>query len=127
MNIPTHLKYSEAHEWIRIEGKQATVGVTDFAQNELGDIVFVELPKVGETLEGGEPFGSMESVKTVSELYSPLSGKVVKVNDALAERPGLVNASPYEEGWLIVIEIADEQQADELWSAEKYAEVYGQA
>lgn len=127
MNIPTHLKYSEAHEWIRIEGKQATVGVTDFAQNELGDIVFVELPKVGGTLEGGEPFGSMESVKTVSELYSPLSGKVVKVNDALAERPGLVNASPYEEGWLIVIEIADEQQADELWSAEKYAEVYGQA
>lgn len=124
MNIPSHLKYSEAHEWIRIEGKQAVVGVTDFAQNELGEIVFVELPKVGDELVGGEPFGSMESVKTVSELYSPISGKVIKINEALSEQPKLVNSSPFEDGWLIVVEIADQKQVDQLWSAEKYAEVY---
>lgn len=124
MNIPSHLKYSEAHEWIRIEHQQAVIGVTDFAQNELGEIVFVELPKVGDTLEGGEPFGSMESVKTVSELYSPVSGKVLKINEALAERPELVNSSPYEDGWLVVVEIADPKQVDKLWTAAQYAEVY---
>lgn len=126
MNVPDHLKYSEEHEWARVEGNRVTVGITDFAQSELGDIVFVELPKVGDTVEFGEPFGSVESVKTVSELYSPVTGKVVEVNGALEDSPESVNKSPYDEGWMIVVEVDDLSQLDKLWSAEKYKETYGQ-
>lgn len=124
MNVPAELKYSEEHEWVRVDGNRATIGITDFAQSELGDIVFVELPEVGDTVEFGEPFGSVESVKTVSELYAPVSGKVVEVNSALADAPEKVNESPYGEGWMIVVEPSDPSELDRLWTADKYAETY---
>ncbi|RKN82085.1 glycine cleavage system protein GcvH [Paenibacillus ginsengarvi] len=126
MNVPDQLKYSEEHEWARLEGNRVTIGITDFAQNELGDIVFVELPKVGDTLEFGEPFGSVESVKTVSELYAPVSGKVVEVNGGLEDAPEHVNKAPYGEGWMVVVELNDVSELDNLWSAERYKETYGQ-
>jgi glycine cleavage system H protein len=124
MNAPQHLKYTEEHEWARVEGNRVTIGITDFAQHELGDIVFVELPEVGATVESGEPFGSVESVKTVSELYAPVSGKVVEVNEALIDAPEKVNESPYEDGWMIVVEMSDPSELDRLWTAEKYVETY---
>jgi len=125
MNVPAHLKYTEEHEWVSVEGKLATVGITEFAQGELGDIVFVELPKVGATVSLGQPFGSVESVKTVSELYAPVTGKVVKVNEALTDAPERINASPYEDGWMIVVEIENDGELEKLWTAEKYIETYG--
>jgi len=125
MNVPAHLKYTEEHEWVSVEGKLATVGITEFAQGELGDIVFVELPKVGATVSFGEPFGSVESVKTVSELYAPVTGTVVKVNEALTDAPERINASPYEDGWMIVVEIDNDGELEQLWTAEKYIETYG--
>ena len=101
MSIPNNLRYSEEHEWVKTEGNEVVIGITHFAQSELGDIVFVELPEVGATIEADEPFGSVESVKTVSELYAPVSGKVVAVNEELSDQPELVNESPYEgDGWL---------------------------
>lgn len=126
MNVPAELKYSEEHEWARAEGNRVTIGITDFAQSELGDIVFVELPKVGDRVEFGEPFGSVESVKTVSELYAPVTGKVVEVNGALEDAPEQVNKSPYGDGWMIVVEIDDVSELDKLWSADKYKETYGE-
>lgn len=126
MKVPAGLKYSEEHEWARIEGNRVTIGVTDFAQSELGDIVFVELPEVGNTVEFGEPFGSVESVKTVSELYAPVSGKILEVNTSLLDSPEKVNESPYEEAWMIVVEISDSSELDKLWTAEKYIETYGE-
>lgn len=126
MNVPAGLKYSEEHEWARIEGNRITIGITDFAQSELGDIVFVELPNVGDTVEFGEPFGSVESVKTVSELYAPVSGKVLEVNSALLDSPEKVNESPYNEAWMIVVEISDAAELEKLWTAEKYIETYGE-
>ncbi|MEI7028128.1 glycine cleavage system protein GcvH [Paenibacillus sp. y28] len=125
MNLPSDLKYSVEHEWARIEGNRITVGITDFAQNELGDIVFVELPEIGAEVQYGEPFGSVESVKTVSELYAPVSGKIVSINAALTDSPEKVNEAPYEAGWMIVIEMADPSDLDKLWSPQKYAETYG--
>lgn len=124
MNVPSELKYSEEHEWVRIEDKQVVIGITDFAQSELGDIVFVELPQVGDTVELGEPFGSVESVKTVSELYAPVSGKVVKINEDLEDAPEKVNESSYQEGWMIVVELSDASELDKLWTADKYKETY---
>jgi len=103
MNLPKELKYSEEHEWVKVEGNRVRIGITDFAQSELGDIVFVELPEVGDEVEADEPFGSVESVKTVSELYAPISGKVVEVNDELDDSPEFVNESPYEKAWMIVV------------------------
>ncbi|MEF3302828.1 glycine cleavage system protein GcvH [Paenibacillus sp. GYB003] len=126
MNVPAELKYSEEHEWTKVEGNRVTIGITDFAQSELGDIVFVELPKVGDKVEFGEPFGSVESVKTVSELYAPVTGKVVEVNGSLEDSPEHVNKSPYGEGWMIVVEMDDVSELDKLWSADKYKETYGQ-
>jgi glycine cleavage system H protein len=126
MNLPEQLKYSEEHEWAKVEGNLVTIGLTDFAQNELGDIVFVELPKVGDTVEAGEPFGSCESVKTVSELYAPVSGKVVKTNEALIEDPAKVNTAPYDGGWMIVVELSNASELEKLWTPEKYREVYGE-
>lgn len=125
MEVVKHLKYSENHEWVRVEGTRAVIGMTDFAQEELGMIVFVELPEVGDELKAGEPFGSMESVKTVSEMYAPISGKVIDVNRKLQENPGVINLSPYDNGWMIVLEIADAAQLDNLWDADKYEATYG--
>lgn len=126
MSLPEDLLYSEEHEWIKKEGDQVRIGITDFAQSELGDIVFVELPEVGDEIEADEPFGSVESVKTVSELYAPLSGKVVEVNEDLEDSPELVNESPYENAWMVVVEPADTSEFDDLLSAEQYEAVIGE-
>lgn len=117
--IPEDLKYSEDHEWVRIDGLKATVGITHHAQDQLGDIVFVEVPEVGRELEKGDTFGVVESVKTVSDLFAPVSGKVVKQNEVLVESsssfaPEIVNASPYDKGWMIVVEVSDESAFDDL-------------
>lgn len=120
MNIPTELMYSKEHGWIREEGSDLRIGITDFAQDELGDIMFVELPEVGETIEKDEPFGSVESVKTVSELYAPVSGTVVEVNEQLQDNPELVNESPYDQAWFVVVEPKDDGELDELLTAEEY-------
>jgi glycine cleavage system H protein len=126
VKAPAELKYSEEHEWVKADGNQATIGITEFAQGELGDIVFVELPKAGDWLTLGGPFGSVESVKTVSELYAPVSGKVVKVNEALNESPGKINDSPYGDGWMIVVEMENAEDLDKLWTSQKYIETYGE-
>ncbi|MGG0237202.1 glycine cleavage system protein GcvH [Bacillus rhizoplanae] len=126
MSIPKQLRYSEEHEWVKVDGNQVVIGITDFAQHELGDIVFVELPEVGATIEADEPFGSVESVKTVSELYAPVAGKVVAVNEELNDKPELVNESPYEGAWMIKVEIEDAGQVDNLLTAEQYEEMINQ-
>ncbi len=120
MNIPKELRYSDDHEWIKTDGDKVKIGITDFAQHELGDIVFVELPEIGAEIKAGEPFGSVESVKTVSELYAPVSGKVVEVNEDLNDSPEFVNESPYEKAWIIVIEPSDMTEADKLLTADQY-------
>ena len=120
MTTPKELRYSEEHEWVKTEGDVVRVGITHFAQAELGDIVFVELPEVGATVEADEPFGSVESVKTVSELYAPISGKVVEVNEDLSDNPEYVNESPYEKAWMIVVEPSDSSEIDQLMTAEEY-------
>ena len=120
MDFPEELRYTKEHEWARIEGDVATVGVTDFAQSELGDIVFVELPEEGRSLGAGESFGVAESVKTVSDLYSPVSGEVVGVNQNLESQPELVNAEPYGAGWMVKIKMSDPAEADSLLSASEY-------
>ena len=123
MSIPNNLRYSEEHEWVKTEGNEVVIGITHFAQGELGDIVFVELPEVGATIEADEPFGSVESVKTVSELYAPVSGKVVAVNEELSDSPEFVNESPYEKAWMIVIEPSNVGEVDKLMTAEQYEEM----
>lgn len=123
MSTPKDLRYSEEHEWVKTEEGKARIGITHFAQSELGDIVFVELPQVGDEIKAGDPFGSVESVKTVSELYAPISGKVVEVNSELEDSPEFVNESPYENAWMIVVEPSDASEMDELLSAEKYEEL----
>ncbi len=123
MSIPKDLRYTQEHEWVKIEGNKVRVGITDFAQHELGDIVFVELPEAGDTVTFNEPFGSVESVKTVSELYSPVSGTVVEVNEELSDNPEFVNESPYENAWMVVIELSDESEVEQLLSAEAYEEL----
>ncbi|MCQ6275622.1 glycine cleavage system protein GcvH [Bacillus sp. V3B] len=123
MSTPKELRYSEEHEWVKVEGDKVRVGITDFAQHELGDIVFVELPEVGDELKADEPFGSVESVKTVSELYAPISGKIVEVNEDLNDDPQFVNESPYEKAWMVVVEPADQSEFDKLMSAEQYEEM----
>ncbi|AOV06955.1 glycine cleavage system protein GcvH [Sporosarcina ureilytica] len=120
MNTPKELKYSEEHEWVKDEDGKYRIGITHFAQSELGDIVFVELPEEGDDITAGEPFGSVESVKTVSELYAPISGKVVEVNEELEDSPEFVNESPYEQAWMIVVEPSDASELDSLMSAEEY-------
>ena len=125
MNIPTNLKYTKEHEWVRVEGNTAVIGVTDYAQSELGEIVFVEVETVGETLEEGEVFGTVEAVKTVSELFMPVSGIVEEVNAALEDAPELVNNDPYGDGWMIKVAMTDPSQADQLLSADEYAALIG--
>lgn len=121
--VPQGLRYSEEHEWVKVEGNKMTIGISDFAQAELGDIVFVELPEVGDTLTVNEPFGSVESVKTVSELYAPVSGTVVAVNEDLNDSPEFVNESPYEKAWMVVIEASDASELEKLMTAEQYEEM----
>lgn len=123
MNLPEELKYSKEHEWVKVEDGKVRIGITDFAQSELGDIVFVELPEVGDDIEANEPFGSVESVKTVSELYAPVSGKVVEINEELEDSPEFVNESPYEKAWMIVVELADPSELDNLMTADEYKEM----
>lgn len=123
MSTPKDLRYSEEHEWVKLEDGKVRIGITHFAQSELGDIVFVELPQVGDDIKSNEPFGSVESVKTVSELYAPISGKVVEVNEGLEDSPEFVNESPYENAWMIVVEPSDSSEIDALMTAEQYEEM----
>ena len=120
MNIPADLKYTKDHEWIRVDGDVATIGVTDYAQSELGDVVYVEIETEGETLDSEEVFGTVEAVKTVSDLFMPVGGEVSSVNEKLADAPDLVNQDPYGEGWMIKVKMNDTSQLDGLLSAEDY-------
>ena len=120
MNIPKELKYTNDHEWVKVEGDVVTIGITDFAQGELGDIVYVEIETEGESLDSEEVFGTVEAVKTVSDLFMPVSGEIIEVNPALEDAPETVNDSPYEDGWMIKVKVADKGQLEELMSAEDY-------
>ena len=120
MNVPAELKYTKEHEWIRVDGEVAYVGITDYAQSQLGDIVFVEVETEGDNLEAGDTFGTIEAVKTVSDLYIPVAGEVLEFNSALEDQPDLVNKDPYGEGWIIKIKIENEEQLDGLLSADAY-------
>jgi glycine cleavage system H protein len=125
MNFPSNLKYTKEHEWIRVEGNRAYVGITEFAQGELGDIVFLDIQTAGQDLKEGAIFGTVEAVKTVSDLYMPVSGKVLEVNTGLDANPEKVNQDPYGDGWMIVVELSDPAQADGLMSAEDYSAMVG--
>ena len=125
MNIPSELKYTKDHEWVKIEGDVATIGITDFAQGELGDIVYVEVETVEETLEAEEIFGTVEAVKTVSDLFLPLSGEIIEFNESLEDEPEKVNSDPYGDGWMIKLKCSDLSQADHLLSADDYKELIG--
>lgn len=124
-NIPAELKYVESHEWVRIEGDVATVGITDFAQSELGDVVFVELTNVGRMLQAGDVFGQVESVKSVSDLYAPVSGEVIAVNERLGAASELVNSDPYGDGYLLQIRLSNPADVDGLLDAAKYGALVG--
>ncbi|REH56492.1 glycine cleavage system H protein [Tenacibaculum gallaicum] len=123
MNIPSELKYTKDHEWVKVENGVATIGITDFAQGELGDIVYVDVDTLDEELDAEEVFGSVEAVKTVSDLFMPLSGEVVEFNEALEDEPELVNSDPYGNGWMIKIKLSDDSQVANLLSAEAYQEL----
>ena len=125
MNIPSDLQYTKDHEWVKVEGEVATVGITDFAQSELGDIVYVEVETVDETLDKDEVFGSVEAVKTVSDLFLPLSGEIIEFNEALEDEPEKVNTDPYGDGWMVKIKISDTSEIDALLSDADYKELIG--
>ncbi|QCE41587.1 glycine cleavage system protein GcvH [Psychroserpens sp. NJDZ02] len=125
MNIPSDLKYTKDHEWIKVEGDQITVGITDFAQSELGDIVYVEVETLDETLKAEEVFGTVEAVKTVSDLFLPVSGEIVAFNEALEDEPEKVNTDPYGEGWMVKVKVTDVSELDNLMSAEDYKALIG--
>ena len=125
MNIPANLKYSNDHEWVRVEGNEAFGGITDCAQGQLGDIVFVDVPTVGESLGQNEVFGSIEAVKTVSDAFLPVSGEILEFNEALENDPALVNKDPYGEGWIIKVNMANPAEVDTLLSADDYAKLVG--
>lgn len=125
MKIPADLKYTKDHEWVKIEGNTATVGITHFAQSELGDIVYVDVDTLNETIEKEEVFGSVEAVKTVSDLFMPISGEIIEFNEALGDEPEKVNKDPYGEGWMIKIAISDASEIEELLSAAEYGELIG--
>ncbi len=122
MEFPEELKYTEEHEWVLVEDELVTVGITDFAQDQLGDVVFVELPAVGTMVEAGKPFGVVESVKAVSDVYSPVTGEVVEVNEELPDAPETINTSPYGDGWMIKVKPSNEAELDELMDADAYQE-----
>lgn len=123
MNVPENLKYTKDHEWIRVEGEEAFIGITDFAQKELGDIVFIEVETVDETLDKEEAFGAIEAVKTVSDMFMPISGKVVEFNETLESSPEVINSDPYGEGWIIKIKMSDTNEINELLDASGYKEL----
>ena len=123
MNVPENLKYTKNHEWLKVDGDTTIVGITDFAQGELGDIVFIEVETVGEELDQEKAFGNIEAVKTVSDLFMPISGEVIEFNETLDANPEIVNKDPYGEGWIIKIKIADPSQLDALLDANKYKEL----
>lgn len=125
MNFPDNLKYSKEHEWVRVDGDTATIGITDFAQKELGDIVFVEIETEGDTLDKDAVFGTVEAVKTVSDLYMPIGGEIIEVNNELNDNPELVNTDPYGEGWMIKIKISDSSELDSLMDASAYKGLIG--
>ena len=122
MNVPENLHYTEEHEWISVSDNIVTVGITDYAQGELGDVVYVELPEEGEEFAQMDTFGTIEAVKAVSDLFAPVSGKVVKINSALADSPEIINKAPYDDGWMIQIELEDKSELDHLLNAEQYKE-----
>jgi len=122
MEIPKDLKYTNEHEWARIEGDIATVGITDYAQESLGDVVYIETPEIGTEVKKGEEFGSIESVKAVSDVFSPISGEIIEVNEELADHPEYINQSPYDKGWIVKIKISNPEEADELMDSTKYEE-----
>ena len=125
MNIPANLKYTKDHEWVSVDGDIATVGITDFAQSELGDIVYVEVETLDETLDKDEVFGTVEAVKTVSDLFLPLSGEIIEFNEELETEPEIINSDPYGKGWMIKIKISDDSQLADLLSDEQYKEIIG--
>jgi glycine cleavage system H protein len=125
MNIPSELKYTKDHEWVKVDGDVATVGITDFAQGELGDIVYVEVETIDETLDKDEVFGTVEAVKTVSDLFLPLSGEIIEFNESLEDEPEKVNSDPYGDGWMIKIKLSDSSQIEELLSDADYKELVG--
>jgi glycine cleavage system H protein len=124
-NVPAELKYVKTHEWVRLEGDVATIGITDFAQSELGDVVYVDLPNVGRVLAQGDSFGSVESVKTVSDVYAPVGGEVIEVNEALGSQSELINTDPYGKGYMLKIKVADPSQVDSLLDAAAYSAATG--
>ena len=119
-NVPEDLHYSKDHEWVRVDGSEAIIGITDYAQNSLGDVVYVELPKAGDEFAANEPFGSVESVKAVSEVFTPIAGTVVKINESLADEPESVNSNPYGEGWMIRLKMSHPGEVDSLLTAAEY-------
>jgi glycine cleavage system H protein len=123
MTFPDNLKYTKDHEWLKIEGIKGTVGITDFAQKELGDIVYIEVETVGQTIQGGEVFGTVEAVKTVSDLFMPVTGKILEFNSNLENQPEVVNTDPYEKGWMVRIEISDATQINKLLTSADYQEL----
>jgi glycine cleavage system H protein len=125
MNIPQNLKYTKDHEWVRVEGDVAAIGITDFAQHELGDIVYVEIETIGETLSQEEVFGSVEAVKTVSDLFMPVSGEILELNEELESNPELVNTDPYEGGWMVKVKLTNAAELDTLLSADDYQALIG--
>ena len=120
MNIPENLKYTEDHEWVLLKDDTVTIGITDFAQSELGDIIFIEFPEPGDTFEDGDSFGTVEAVKTVADLFSPVSGEVISINEKLEDQPELINSNPYEEGWLVKMKITDTTILDNLMNVGSY-------
>ncbi|MFQ6676948.1 MAG: glycine cleavage system protein GcvH [Fidelibacterota bacterium] len=125
MNIPSILKYTKDHEWVAINDNIITIGITDFAQGELGDIVFVEFPEVGESFDAEEPFGTIEAVKTVADLFAPVSGEIVEINTELDHRPEKVNSDPYGDGWIVKLKVSEFGEVDELMDAASYEELIG--
>jgi glycine cleavage system H protein len=120
MEFPDELKYTEEHEWVLVEDDTVTIGISDFAQDQLGDVVFVELPEVGDLLEIGKPLGVVESVKAVSDVYAPLTGEVVEINDELPDEPEMLNTSPYEDGWMIKVKLTNPDELEDLMDADSY-------
>ncbi len=127
MNVPEDRRYTTEHEWASLEDGVVTVGITDYAQDQLGEVVFIELPKEGDEIKKDEVFGAVESTKTASDLYAPMSGKVIEVNDPLADTPGIVNEDPYEEGWMIRVEVTDEDEFEALLTAAGYKKIIAEA
>ncbi|MDG1476234.1 MAG: glycine cleavage system protein GcvH [Vicingaceae bacterium] len=125
MNVPAELKYTKDHEWVKIDGDTVTIGITEFAQGELGDIVYVEVETEGETLDREEVFGTVEAVKTVSDLFMPVSGEVTEFNEAIESAPESVNNDPYGDGWMIKVQLSDTSELDDLLSADQYKEIIG--